>query len=374
MARPSWVFAGGLAVAACSSHVLYPGWLAVASRRAVANQVTPPDPPSWPAVTVLIPAHREAGVIEAKVDDVLANGYPGPLEVLVVADGDPETAAAAGRSGARVLCPTERQGKSQALNQGFAESTSPIVVISDANNRLAPGGIAALVRHFHDESVGAVTGEKTEEDDGRESMYWRFESWLKKREAALGTTIALVGEFTAFRKEAWQPIPGDVAIDDVWAALDLSERGWRIAYEPTARAFDPPVASLSEQWERRTRSVANALYVFVQRRHQLGPSGGLVAVEIWGHRLGRYTVSPLAHAVLLGVAAGSFRRSRLSRVFLIGHAVGVWGLLRPPPVRRIWRAPMVLASQVLFLQAVALGGLIRYLRGSRETIWTTVER
>jgi len=372
--RRTFVMVGGLSAAACAGHVLYPAWLAWAGRRVESPAAPPPDPVPWPAVTVVVPAFREAGVIVAKVEDLQANGYLGPLEVLVVADGDPDTAAAAEKAGARVLARPERQGKSQALNQGFAESHSPIVVISDANNRLAPGALGALVRHFDDESVGAVAGAKVEEDDGGESIYWRFESWLKQREADLGTTIGVVGELTAFRAEAWEPIPPDVAIDDLWAALDLCERGWRIDYEPEAKAVDPPALSHSEQWERRTRSVANALYVFVRRRHQLGPSGGLVAAEIWGHRLGRYTVSPLAHVLLLGMAARRLRTSRLARLFLLGHVIGTWGLLRPPPPGRWWRGTVVLGGQVLFLQAVALGGLVRYLRGDRRTTWTTVER
>src|ERR1017187_392301 len=214
--RSSRALVGGLVAAACSGHVLYPAWLAWASRRVPGDPVPMPDPSPWPAVTVLIPAYREAGVIAAKVEDVRANGYPGRLEVVVVADGDHETAVAADRAGARVLARPDRLGKSQALNLGFSEADTPFVVISDANNWLAPGGIAALIRHFHDPSIGAVVGAKVEEDGGGESMYWRFESWLKQREAGLGTTIGVVGEFTAFRAEAWRPIPSDVATDDLW--------------------------------------------------------------------------------------------------------------------------------------------------------------
>ena len=371
--RSSWALVGGLSAAACSGHVLYPAWLAWASRR-IADPIPGPDPSPWPAVTVLIAAYREAGVIAAKVEDVRANGYPGPLEVLVVADGDHETAVAAERAGARVLSGPDRLGKCQALNHGFLEADTPFVVISDANNRLAPGAIAALIRHFHDQSIGAVVGAKVEEDGGGESMYWRFESWLKQREAVLGTTIGVVGELTAFRTVAWRPIPKDVAIDDIWAALDLSEREWRIAYESEARAVDAPVPSLSNQWERRTRNVAGTLYVFARRRHQLGPSGGLVAAEVWGHRLGRYIVSPPAHVFLLGLAASHVRTSRLARLFLIGHIVGVWGLFWTPPAGRRWRGPVVMAGQVLFLQGVALGGLARYLRGDRRTMWTKADR
>jgi hypothetical protein len=32
------------------------------------------------------------------------------------------------------------------------------------------------------------------------------------------------------------------------------------------------------------------------------------------------------------------------------------------------------AGQVMFLQGVALGGMLRYVRGDRSTMWSTVER
>jgi len=32
------------------------------------------------------------------------------------------------------------------------------------------------------------------------------------------------------------------------------------------------------------------------------------------------------------------------------------------------------AGQVMFLQGVALGGMARYVRGDRSTMWSTVER
>ena len=38
-------------------------------------------------------------MIAAKIDDIRANGYPGELDILVVADGDPETAEAAEAGG-----------------------------------------------------------------------------------------------------------------------------------------------------------------------------------------------------------------------------------------------------------------------------------
>ncbi len=397
MVRRTGLGIGALVAAASTGHVLYPAWLAVASRRHQPPVAS--DPEQWPAVTVLVAAYAEAKTIGPKVRDVLANGYPGPLDVMVVADADVETAARAEHAGATVVTADDRLGKAQAINLGFSKVTAPIVVLTDANNHLSPGAIAALVRHFNDPRVGAVAGEKVEADGGGEDLYWRFESWLKQREWRLGTTIGLVGELAAVRIDAWRPIPSDIAIDDLWIALDLSQRGYTIAYEPAAKAFEPPEHTLHQQWERRTRSVACALHLFERRRSQLGPKGGLMAVEIWGHRLARYTVSPLAHVALLSIAARRVRSSRVAKMFLLGHVVGVMVVGRraasdssdrkstspsapAPPVAPPSVSPGAALTrritdglgQGVFLQAVALGGIVRYLRGDRPTRWTTVRR
>jgi biofilm PGA synthesis N-glycosyltransferase PgaC len=382
---------GGLLAGAGAGHVLYPAWLAWRTRGGRGRAGAPCRPQAStaaPPLTVLVPAYREAGVIRGKVEDLRANGYPGPLDILVIADGDPETAAAAELAGARALTGPDRLGKSQALNRGFSEATTPIVVITDANNRLAPGALAAVVEHFVDPAVGAVAGEKLEDDGGGgESLYWRFESWLKQREDQLGTTIGLIGELSAVRAEAWRPIPPDVAIDDLWAGLDIIEQGYRVAYEPRARAIDPAAASLAVQWERRTRNVSGALHVLARRRQQLRPSAGLVAVELWGHRLSRFTVSPLAHVALLLVAGSKLRTSRLARAFLLANVVACAALVAGdrvgdptgnvstgPTPRRLLAAGAAGAGQVMFLQGVALGGMVRYARGDRPTMWSTVER
>ncbi|HUY22611.1 MAG TPA: glycosyltransferase [Acidimicrobiales bacterium] len=402
MTRRSRLTVAALTAAASSGHALYPAWLALASRRHPVPSV--PEPAQWPAITVLVAAYNEADIIADKVRDVLGNGYLGPLEVMVVADADLDTAERAEQAGATVITADDRLGKAQALNLGLSKVTTPIVVMSDANNVLAPGALAAMVRHFDNPRVGAVAGEKVEVDGGGEDLYWRFESWLKQREWRLGTTIGLVGELAAVRTEAWRPIPADIASDDLWMALDLSARGYVVAYEASAKAYEPPVLTMGQQWERRTRVVAGGLHVLLHHRSQLGPKGGLMAVQAWGHRLVRYTVTPLAHVALLWMALRRVRSSRLAKLFLLGHVVAAWPLLRQArddmadgdPVRRVTlpgdtvpgAAPgttatrsavtvtadraVKAAGQALFLHAVALKGMIRYLGGDRQTRWTIV--
>ena len=58
-----------------------------------------------------------------------------------------------------------------------------------------------------------------------------------------------------------------------------------------------------------------------------GPSAGLVAAELWGHRLSRFTVGPLAHVALLVMAVTKVRSSTLARAFLLANLAASAGLV-----------------------------------------------
>jgi biofilm PGA synthesis N-glycosyltransferase PgaC len=360
-----------LTASAAAGHVLYPAILGLLSAGRQAPE-PPPEPEVWPALTVLVPAYKEAGVIAGKVADVRANGYAGPLEILVVAE-DLETALAARAAGATVVEPEERLGKAQAVNRGLQEAGTDLVVLTDANNTLAPGSLALLARHLLEPRVGAVAGEKVEADAGGEELYWRFESWLKQREWALGTTMGVVGELVGLRRSTWAPIPGDISIDDLWIGLDMSERGHAVAYEPRARAVDPPYEELGHRWERRTRNLSGALFVFWAKRGLVSRRTPLLAFQIVGHKLWRSTAGPLSHMALVALAARHARHSRLAAAVVVGHAAGVAALVWQESGRPLPR-PVTPVAQLLYLQGVALGGMARFLRRDRVLRWSKVAR
>jgi cellulose synthase/poly-beta-1,6-N-acetylglucosamine synthase-like glycosyltransferase len=358
-----------LAVVGAFGHVIYPSWMALRSRRLAAPD--PPVPNGWPGVSVVVPAFRERNVIAAKIEDIAGNGYPGPLQTIVVAD-DPETAEAARATQAEVIDANGRLGKAEAINRGLAAARNPIVVLTDANARIRPGAIAALVRWFEDESVGAVAGEKRVLGDSQ-APYWRFESWLKRCESRSGTTIGLVGELAALRRELHRPLPRDVWVDDLWLALDVIDSGSRILYDDSALADEDPSPSWRDEWERRTRIVSGALDVLWRRRSLLVPGRSPVALQLWGHRLVRSSFGPLSHAALLLVAVRASRRSLLASAFCIGHAAAAVALARQLRGKPVSRGEMILA-QVLFLQAVGIGGTFRWLRGDRPALWPKGDR
>lgn len=360
---------GVLVALAGTGHVLYPAFLHLRTRRL--RDETPPQADRWVPLTVVVPAYREASVIAAKVRDLRANGYPGRLDVIVVAD-DAETAEAAAATGATVLGGGQRLGKATALNRGLEAADTEIVVVTDANAMLRPGSLAAMARWFEDPSVGAVAGEKRVPGSG-EGVYWRFESWLKRREARTGSTFALVGELAAVRREAFRPLPPDLAVEDLWLALDVLEQGLRIVYEPNACAEEAESPDWAQDWERRTRVVSGVLDVLWRRRNLLSPSSGILAAQLWGHRLLRSTVGPVAHGLLVLTAMRAAPRSPSARVLVAAHIAGLVAAVRTQ--RRVPQsAPERVLGQVLLLQAIGLGGFSRFLRGDRPALWPKPDR
>lgn len=375
--RPNLGRAGvlaGLGALSAVGHVIYPVALGIATRGRRATPAAAPTavPAQLPGVSVVVPAYLEQHVIAAKVADIEHQAYAGPVEVIVVAD-DPETYAAARRTDARVLHSGVRLGKSTAVNRGVRAARHEIVVLTDANTVLHPHALSALVRHFDDPQVGAVAGSKHVSDAAGQGFYWRFESWLKQRESLLGTTMGVVGELAAFRCAAFRPLPDRLVGDDLWLALDFIEQGWRVVFEPAARTTEDGSPRLSVEWERRTRIVAGTIEVIWRRRRLLVPGRSPVAWQLWGHKLLRSTVGPVAHVALLALAARTAPQSRLARAVLVGHVIAAGGLLRVAGGGTL-PAPLQVPAQVLFLQAVALAGFSRYLRGDRPALWPKAER
>jgi hypothetical protein len=248
------------------------------------------------------------------------------------------------------------------------------VVLTDANAELGPGSLTAAARHFEDQSVGAVAGEKQVDDPaGAQGFYWRFESWIKRCESVTGQTIGVVGEMLAFRRSAFTPLPRDTAVDDAWLALDVLEAGSRVVYEPRAYSIEESSSTLAEEWERRTRIVSGNLDTLWRRRHLLFPGAHPVTPQLWGHRLVRSSFGPMAHVALVAMSVPAARHSRLARVFLAGNAAGAASVAA---VARGWSlpAPARLLAQVFFLQAVALGGVRRYLTSNNAAVWPKPER
>ena len=114
----------------------------------------------WPFVSVIVPAWRERGTLEACLRSLAGVDYP-DWETVVVAGGDDGTYEEAfegvrGLGRARVI-PQEPLGKPAALNAGLGVSTGEVVVFLDADSLVDAGWLRALVAPL-DASCRATTG------------------------------------------------------------------------------------------------------------------------------------------------------------------------------------------------------------------------
>jgi len=242
------------------SYVGYPVLLALLVKFKDRQQ---PFPTSDPSVTLLVTAYNEETVIAKKIENCLSLDYPrDKLQIIVAADGSsdqtPEIVKEFQEQGVELNYIPQRNGKMAAINRAIPQARGDVIVFSDANNMYEADTIQKLVAPFSDLSIGATTGAKLIVQDGSdlsaaEGFYWKYESWIKKKETALSTCTSSVGEILAIRRELYLPPPNDIINDDYYIVLDLIKRGFRVYYVPEARSFEYVSATTHDEMVRRSR-------------------------------------------------------------------------------------------------------------------------
>lgn len=332
-----------------------------------------------PTLTLLIPAYNEAAVIGEKLRNSLEQNYPRDrLRVVVVTDGSTDgtdrlVAAHAG-TGVQVLHQPQRQGKAAAVNRAMPHLTGEVVAFTDANAMLAPGALASLVRPFADPRVAGVAGEKRVTGGG-EGLYWRYESYLKRCDAAVSSVMGAAGELFAMRRALFQPVEPDSIIEDFVMSLRLVQDGWRVAYAPDAVALEEPPPSLAAEWQRRTRIAAGGFQAMRRLTGLLNPRRGrwLIAWQYISHRALRWAVTPLLLPTMYLLNL-SLIAQPLYLVLWLGQTLfyGVAGVGYLLARRGHRRGVAYAVFFFCFTNAAALAGLWRHAMGRQPVTWAKV--
>jgi cellulose synthase/poly-beta-1,6-N-acetylglucosamine synthase-like glycosyltransferase len=222
--------------------------------------------PIEPFVTLVVPAHNESRVIEAKIRNTALLDYPvDRLELLIASDGSSDgTVEIAGKlsdgNRVRVLAFPQNRGKISVLNDAVREARGEIVVFSDASAILKSDSIRQLVANFADPNVGAVSGiYRVQHASGarsgsQEEIYWKYETFLRTQESNLASALGGHGQILGVRKELYPyPAPGTIN-DDFVIPVRILAGGSRVVYEPLAAAFEE--ASEMVGFQRRVRIMA----------------------------------------------------------------------------------------------------------------------
>ncbi len=377
-----WLFL--LAVALGIGRVVAVGALALVEyareRRADRRRRTAPAAAHLaPAVSVLVPAYREALVIVRTVEHLLAQRYPGELEVVVVDDGSPDdtyaTARAAFDGDPRVRVITKPNGgKASALNAGLRVARHDVVIALDADTLFEEDTVARLVEALDDPRVAAVAGNAKVGNRLNLVTRWQAIEYitsqnLDRRAFALLNGITVVpGAVGAWRRQAVLEAGGfshDTLAEDQDLTLSLLKAGHRVAYAPRAVAWTEAPDTVAGLLKQRFRwSFGTLQCMWKHRRVLLRPrygSLGMVALpNTWVFQLLVNAIAPLADLMfvwslvsvwLVGLEHGAtYAVTSLEQVLtlyalflLIDWAVPLLALLLEPD--EDWRLAWLVALQ-----------------------------
>ena len=271
-----------------------------------------------PDVSVVVPAYREERVIVQTIASLLAQQYPGGLEVVVVDDGSPDgtydAARAAFGAHPRVsVLAKPNGGKASALNFGVARARGEVVVALDADTVFAPDAVARLVEPLADPRVGAVAGNA--KVGNRINLVTRWQALeyvtsqnLDRRAFALLDCITVVpGAIGAWRTALVREAGGfsdDTLAEDQDLTLAIRRRGHSVAYADRAVAYTEAPDTFRGLARQRFRWSFGTLQCMWKHRDALfrprcGTLGLVALPNVWLFQLLFTALSPLTDLLFL---------------------------------------------------------------------------
>lgn len=341
-----------------------------------------------PEVTFIVAAYNEEQFIDEKLKNTLSLDYPkNKLHIFVVTDGSTDRTPDIARaySGVEVHHESKRMGKIHAVNRVMKLVGTPIVIFCDANTNLNAAAVRNLVRHYQDPTIGGVAGEKRilskEEDNASgagEGIYWKYESFLKKKDAEVYSIVGAAGELFSVRTELYQEPEENIIIEDFYISLKIAASGYRFAYEPDAYAIETASASVDEEWKRKVRICAGAFQAMGKLSYLLNPFRyGMLSFQYISHRVLRWTLAPLFLPLIF-----------ISNVWLAAHGIAFFqiALLAQAGFYALAFAGYVLRDKnirikgffvpyyFMVMNLSVYAGLARFLRGKQSVVWEKSKR
>jgi len=362
--------------------VIYPallGLLALGVRRPVR------DESYTPTVTVVVAAWNEESLIARRLDNLLASNYPEDrLEIIIASDGSTDrtneiVTQYAERDGRVRLLALPHHGKTPTVNAGVAAATGDVVISSDAGTMFAEDTIRKLAAPFADDAVDCVVGELNMvpvEDapyNRGESLYWKFEAWLRYLEARAGVGFQGCGPCMAIRREKYPTLPGEGS-DDLSAPLQIAHAGGRVIQVMDVGVTDYMDGGTGNQMQSRCRRVVRALRSIAYSAGALNPfRHPRTAFAIISHKILRW----LTGVWMLGMfftSAWLWWREDILLYDVLFYAQAAFYLLALLGYllssTRLAKAPIFSVPLAICIVALAfLEGIVQFLRGRSYATW-----
>lgn len=343
-----------------------------------------------PFVSVIIAAYNEEKFIEQKIKNCLDLDYPSDkIEFIFVTDGSTDRTPDIVKSYSEKFSNIqlhhnpEREGKLKAIQRVIEFTKGDILIFSDANAMYNKEAIKFLVQHFQFEKVGCVAGEKRVlSPSGKveaESIYWKYESFLKKLDSEIYSIVGAAGEIFAIRKELVEKIPENVINEDFVLTMNVAAKGFRVVYEPRAFSIETPTKSIFQEFKRRVRiSTGGIQAIYLLRKLFDIRTYKFLSFQFISHRILRWTLAPLSiltiyvsnYILFINSEEFFYKLSFYAQsLFFISAIIGLINELLGLRIRIFY-----LIFSFLLMNFAAVVSLITYPIKTGDNIWEKPER
>lgn len=339
-----------------------------------------------PQISILVVAYNEGARITRRIDNLLTLEYDAErLEIVIASDGSADDTVALARRyedrGIRVMAFEENRGKPAVLNEVIPRLAGEVVVLMDVRQQIAKDALSRLVENFADPNVGAVSGElmltgHDTDGEGLEGVgfYWRYEKFIRLSESRVDSTVGATGALYALRRSLFQPIPEDTLLDDVLIPMQVVRQGYRVLFEPAARASEPLSANPKAEFRRKVRTIAGNFQLFSAQRWLLNPGSNRIWFATVSHKLSRL-LCPAFLVVAFGANLLLLREGFYQFTLLLQVAFYVLALLAGS-------SPALARKSILFsvphafclLNVATSAGFYRFIRGRQQVTWSRPAR
>ncbi|MBX3378782.1 MAG: glycosyltransferase [Phycisphaeraceae bacterium] len=317
---------------------------------------------------VVVAFRNEAGLIGAKVRNLLALDYPHHrLRFFMVDGGSTDGSSAAARHAANgdgrfCWLSLSNRGKTYQLNRAFARASASWVLVTDADARLPRGALRRMVARGEAADrvglVGAICHPRRAILVDR--VHWTLWNWVRGVEGILGCATAL-GTCYLIRRGVFAGWPEDVVADDVHASLAINLAGLQAVLADVVvleRRAPSGICSFAWHKVRKARAVVREFVRFVPKAGSFRPMTRVVFLV-------RAIALLLCPFVLPALAAGfAFAYPKVAAV--VGFAILCsWGLASAPwpvvhwPARCLRAAGMVLILSFVLTVAIVTCPFVR---------------
>lgn len=238
-----------------------------------------------PPVTIMIPAHNEAVVIQKTLRAMTRLNYPkDKLQVICINDNSSDGTGDIAREMQKdypfidvsdTKPPNAGKGKSTALNEGLKIAKGKYIIVYDADNTPERDAVYHLVLGLeNDEKAGAVVG-KFRISNAKKTLLTRFINietinfqWMAQAGRWFWFKMATIpGTNFAIRKSILDELGGwdeRALSEDTELSIRVYDLGYHIRFFPVAITWEQEPETWRVWWHQRTRWARGNQYVIIK--------------------------------------------------------------------------------------------------------------